>query len=68
MPHTHLSKFAVRERVHIDADQSIVARIAAVRFFGEAEPIYELSWIHNGTPQTTMIEEYRLTPVSEERC
>jgi hypothetical protein len=50
----------IRDRVIIDGDASVVGVISAVQFRMTREPLYEVSYMHNGVAQASWIEEWRL--------
>jgi hypothetical protein len=49
-----------RERVIIDGDTSVVGVITGVQFRMIREPLYEVSYMHNGISQAPWVEEWRL--------
>ena len=55
------SKFDLGSYVHIDSDHSSKGVVTAIiwrAMYGV--PVYEVSWIANGVPQSPAIEELRL--------
>jgi hypothetical protein len=50
----------IKERVIIDGDASVVGVISAVQFRLTREPLYEVSYMHNGVAQAPWVEEWRL--------
>lgn len=56
------SDFDIRDRVVIDGDTSLIGTITAVQFRLTREPVYEVSFIHNGQAQSPWIEGWRLVP------
>lgn len=54
------TRFGLQEEVHIDRDTSIIATITAVicRQYGAQ---YELCWFVNGTHNTVVIDDFRVT-------
>lgn len=55
------SNLSIGACVHIDGEQGIKGTVTAVMWRAQYEcPVYEVSYIINGTPQTPWIEEYRL--------
>lgn len=59
---TYKTRFAVRDRVMIDEDASLIGFVTGIMIRDPArEPMYEVSWIQNGTVQQAMIDEYRIS-------
>jgi hypothetical protein len=54
------ARFAIRDRVIIDADPSLVARVLAVRFYDGGHEVM-VGWIADGQPQESVVDEWRLS-------
>lgn len=52
--------FDFRDIVTIDGDRSLFGSITGVQFRTTREPLYEVSYMHNGDAKTSWIEEWRL--------
>jgi hypothetical protein len=61
MSATYTGAFALRDKVSIDNDDSIVGYVTGVQFRSVREPLYEISYMNAGGQQTPWIEEFRLT-------
>jgi hypothetical protein len=57
---TFETKFSLRQQVVIDGDPSLAALVTCVQFRIAREPIYEVSWVHNGDLKSAWVEEFRL--------
>jgi len=49
------------ERVFLDGDKSLVARVVAFSF-RTAFPQIEIAWVHNGGHQSVWVDSWRLAP------
>lgn len=58
-------EFKIGDRVIIDGDTDIVARVIGV-LFREIGAQAEVSWLHNGSVQTAWIALFRLEPFSQD--
>lgn len=54
--------YAIGDRVYIDGDQSLVAIVTACVLRAERLHVYDVSFVHNGIPQTFAIDAFRLSP------
>lgn len=60
---TFESKFSIGDRVNIDGDSSLAAVVTAVcfrQYGGRPAPLFEVSWISQGSNHSAWIEEFRL--------
>jgi hypothetical protein len=57
---TFSSKFALRDRVWIDGDDTINATVVGFAFYGQTTEV-QISWVHAGAIQTAWVAEWRLT-------
>ena len=63
--HTVEFCFQIGDKVIIDEDKTLVAIITACVERATNLHIYDVSFVHNGTPQTFSIDEFRLAPAIE---
>jgi hypothetical protein len=61
LPRDYLPKFNLKDKVHIDNDDSIVGIITAIQWRIESNCSYEVSWFSNGKAESSFIEEWRLS-------
>lgn len=61
----HNSKFSLREQVWIDKVGAIEAVVTCVQFRTHLEPLYQVSYFHNGHQQEPFVEEWRLFTMEE---
>lgn len=57
------SPFTFGDRVIIDGDKSLIARVTRINFASHFCEI-EISWVHNGSIQTAWVANWRLEPAS----
>lgn len=57
------TKYDLRDKVHIDGDESIVATVIGVLIY-EGGFEYKLAWMHNGSSQWGEFDEFRLEKVT----
>lgn len=55
------SLFDIKDRVHIDGDESVLGTIVAIRWSRDNHPHYEVSWMNNGTAEFVYFDEWRLS-------
>lgn len=48
------------DRVHIDEDESITARVIGVAHYTHGTDV-RISWVHNGAVQDVWVDDWRLT-------
>ena len=60
----YVAPFALRDRVTIDGDTSIVAVVTAVCWRSDDGCSIEASWMHAGAIQTAWISPWRLASAS----
>jgi hypothetical protein len=53
------SRFGFGDRVIIDGDRSLVARVISFTFRSHCAQV-EVGWVHNGAAQTASVDEWRL--------
>lgn len=58
------SPFDIGDRVLVGGDQSIVARVSAVKFVGQNAPDIEIAYVHAGDIKYVWVQAWWLTPVS----
>ena len=63
--HTYNSRFAIGDRVHIDDDNSITARVVGLRFLSTGHDV-EVAWISNGDFKDIWLDAWRLSPAGEQ--
>lgn len=61
--HTFESPFAIRDKVYIDGDESLVGYVTAV-VWREEKPVVEVSWVSD-CAKTAWFEIWRLTKWDE---
>ena len=57
------SRFEFGDRVHIDGDDSIVARVIGFSFVSNGNQV-QVSWFHNGDVKEAWFAEWRLSKVT----
>jgi hypothetical protein len=60
------SLFEAMERVHIDEDKSLVARVTDWMFSEAGSCQVKVTYMHNGQNYSVWIEEWRLTKAGKE--
>ena len=55
------SKFALRDRVLIDGDDSLRGTVTGFRFHDVCGALIEVAWVHNGDHRTAWVEEWRVS-------
>lgn len=58
------SPFTFGDRVILDGDSSLIARVTAVLFRYEYCQI-EIAWLHNGSSYSAYVDNWRLSPAPE---
>ena len=53
--------YGIGDNVCIDGDKSLVAVVTACVLRAEKLNVYDVSFVHNGVPQTFSIDEFRLS-------
>lgn len=61
----HQSSFAIRDRVIIDADKSIIAHVVAIRFYDGGHDC-TITWFADGAVREATIDHWRLSLVEAE--
>lgn len=55
------SPYNVRDKVHIDGDESIVAYVVGFCWENGESGKVQVSWLHNGDAKLVWLEEWRIT-------
>lgn len=55
------SKFDIRDIVMIDDDETVRAKVVAIRWSRDNYPTYEVSWMHEGRAEFVYLDEWRLS-------